>query len=311
MSQSTKNTNKTNLEIADRTNQANLDIAQMSNDYNMAMLDKQIAEQWKMWTAENEYNSPEAQKERLLAAGFNPYMEGVDAGSASSMSSPSAQPAVTPTMVGATMQADPALPKISMALDAVAKFAGSIGENMQAVQQLQKGAVDVNVAKQTELAQIKLLNANADVAEIGAKFEESIKSSQEQILFNQATESYFRSLQTQTEFNFLEPRLQLQLAEAGAVVSNLAKDGKIKDSQITKLAEEIYAAKRENRVGDATENAQVRTANAQAATAEANQGAQNEFQLIQDFLRSAARAGEEGASFWDMIKAGFVGAAGM
>ena len=82
------------------TNQTNLEIAQMGNEYNMAMLDKQIQEQWKMWQAENEYNSASAQRARLEAAGLNPYlmMDGGNAGSASSMTAPAAQGAIVPTM---------------------------------------------------------------------------------------------------------------------------------------------------------------------------------------------------------------------
>lgn len=88
-------------------NQANKDIAQMNNAFNEKMLDKQmnynkemyqqqLGDQWKfyndakdnswkvienqqqyqtdMWNKQNEYNSPTAQRERLEAAGLNPYM---------------------------------------------------------------------------------------------------------------------------------------------------------------------------------------------------------------------------------------------
>ena len=56
------------------TNATNIQIAQMANDFNAAQLDKQIAEQWKMWRAENEYNSPSAKRQRLEEAGYNPFM---------------------------------------------------------------------------------------------------------------------------------------------------------------------------------------------------------------------------------------------
>lgn len=88
-------------------NKANKDIAQMNNAFNEKMLDKQLnynkemyqqqlGDQWKfyndakdnswkvienqqqyqtdMWNKQNEYNSPTAQRERLEAAGLNPYM---------------------------------------------------------------------------------------------------------------------------------------------------------------------------------------------------------------------------------------------
>lgn len=96
------------------TNKANKEIAQMNNTFNEKMLDKQIAynkeayqtqvdDQWKfyndakqntwdMWNATNEYNSASAQRERLEAAGLNPYMmmSGGNAGTAGASSSPSA-----------------------------------------------------------------------------------------------------------------------------------------------------------------------------------------------------------------------------
>lgn len=123
-------------------NQANKEIAQMNNAFNEKMFDKQIAynkemyqtqlgDQWKfyddqkanawklyednkayqteMWNKTNEYNDPSAQRERLEAAGLNPYMmmNGGSAGVAGSVSgtqgsapsagSPSAQGVQPPT----------------------------------------------------------------------------------------------------------------------------------------------------------------------------------------------------------------------
>lgn len=123
-------------------NKANKEIAQMNNAFNEKMFDKQIAynkemyqtqlgDQWKfyddqkenawklyednkayqteMWNKQNEYNDPSAQRERLEAAGLNPYMmmNGGSAGIAGSVSgtqgsvpsagSPSAQGVQPPT----------------------------------------------------------------------------------------------------------------------------------------------------------------------------------------------------------------------
>ena len=103
-----------NIAATAMTNKANKEIAQMNNDFNEKMLDKQISynkemyeqqvgdqwsfyndakqNQWDMFNATNEYNSASAQRERLEAAGLNPYMmmSGASAGSATSSSSPSA-----------------------------------------------------------------------------------------------------------------------------------------------------------------------------------------------------------------------------
>lgn len=63
--------NKKNLQIARETNQANKDINQSQLDYN-----------WQMWHAQNEYNNPAAQRQRLVDAGLNPIYYGLDGNSA-------------------------------------------------------------------------------------------------------------------------------------------------------------------------------------------------------------------------------------
>lgn len=106
------------------SNQANKEIAMMNNAFNAKMLEKQMAynkemyntqlgDQWKfyndakqnswnLFNASNEYNSAPAQRQRLEAAGLNPYlmMSGGTAGSAQSAgaaTSPSAQGVTPPT----------------------------------------------------------------------------------------------------------------------------------------------------------------------------------------------------------------------
>lgn len=68
------------------TNKTNLKIAQMNNEFNERMLQKQIDYNTEMWNKENEYNTASAQRQRIEAAGLNPYlmMNGGNAGTASS-----------------------------------------------------------------------------------------------------------------------------------------------------------------------------------------------------------------------------------
>lgn len=105
-------TNESNERNVAATNKANFEIAQMSNEYNERMLERQIEQEWDMWNAQNEYNSASSQRQRLQEAGLNPYlmMNGGSAGTASAMSSPSAQPAVTPTMQAAQNMPAQAVP---------------------------------------------------------------------------------------------------------------------------------------------------------------------------------------------------------
>lgn len=68
------------------TNEANLRINQMNNDFNAKEAEK--ARKWeeymydKTFRKESEYNSASAQRKRLEEAGMNPYMNSIEAGSA-------------------------------------------------------------------------------------------------------------------------------------------------------------------------------------------------------------------------------------
>lgn len=72
-----RDTNRTNLQIARETNQANRDNQEYQNEWNL-----------NMWNAQNAYNSPDAQRQRLEDAGLNPIFYGLDGtGNAGALSS--------------------------------------------------------------------------------------------------------------------------------------------------------------------------------------------------------------------------------
>lgn len=87
-SKANKNTNQQNLQIARETNALNKELFFANQAWNE-----------EMWNKQNEYNTPAAQAQRMLDAGFNPYLSDIDTGSAGSVS-----PVSAPTMQGATMQ---------------------------------------------------------------------------------------------------------------------------------------------------------------------------------------------------------------
>lgn len=72
------------------TNKTNLKINQMNNDFNAREAQKARDFQLQMWNRENEYNSASSQRKRLEEAGYNPYMNDAQAGTASGMSGTSA-----------------------------------------------------------------------------------------------------------------------------------------------------------------------------------------------------------------------------
>lgn len=72
------------------TNKTNLKINQMNNDFNAREAQKARNFQLDMWSRENEYNKASSQRKRLEEAGYNPYMNGAQAGTATGMSGTSA-----------------------------------------------------------------------------------------------------------------------------------------------------------------------------------------------------------------------------
>lgn len=133
------------------SNKGNANIAQDSNAFNEKMFDKQMAynkemyqqqlgDQWKfyndakqnswdMFNATNKYNSASAQRERLEAAGLNPYlmMSGGSAGTATAQSSaqgsaPSAQGVNPPTATPYSMDYSGVVQGLGMALDQISEM---------------------------------------------------------------------------------------------------------------------------------------------------------------------------------------------
>lgn len=95
-------TNNTNKQIAQMNNEFNEKMLNKQMDYNKEMYQQQLGDQWsfyndakenqwQMYEDTKEYNSASAQRERLEAAGLNPYlmMSGSNAGVATSSSAPS------------------------------------------------------------------------------------------------------------------------------------------------------------------------------------------------------------------------------
>lgn len=76
---------------AERINQINNEFnareAALSRDWQSS--EREAQNQWNLdqWNRENEYNTPEAQRQRMEAAGFNPYNMNIETGSASSKES--------------------------------------------------------------------------------------------------------------------------------------------------------------------------------------------------------------------------------
>lgn len=139
-----KSVAKTNLEAQQATNEANKQMTDATNATNIELWERQNAQQWKMWEAENKYNSAPEQAKRLSAAGINPQlaMSGANAGTASSMTAPSAPQLTPPQFQSPQLQyTTPALSQIFSALGDMPGQAISFADQIATAQQNQTKAV--------------------------------------------------------------------------------------------------------------------------------------------------------------------------
>lgn len=294
--QMTESTNQANRDIATETNKANLDIAQMNNQYNRENLERQIDEQWKMWNAENEYNSASAQRARLEEAGLNPYMmmSGGSAGTASSMSSPSAAPADTSgtQQTGAPMIPGHVEPVFGMdrlqkmvqivdALKGVASSAmgifndyqGYVGqglENYQTRAAMPDYLATIRGNAQVASAQGYFAQQTEGLKMLGVAMDNNLKG------IASIANAYSAGL-TMKEFQNYDMNQQLSIASKVAEVFDRYNQGEIS----------YYKAKREllnyNFQKD-TYNDELRIKSAEATHAENNTGPDNELKLAFDLF---------------------------
>lgn len=245
----TNNTNKANLEISEKTNQANKDIAHMANEHNEAMLDKQIQQEWNMWNAENEYNSPAAQLQRYTDAGVNPYMAvgNVSSGNASSMSSPSAQPAAVPQMQGATM-----MPADMSGLSGLRGIASRFVELMQAKEdikgkQLENQGKEIENNYKADMFMVEMFKKMQDAGLSRSKrlgqdivnlFQPEMMSAE---LNQKRTDTMFRNLEAQGQlianlsamqwYKVLPIQIQQTIQQKAVEINNLRLMGKLTEAE--------------------------------------------------------------------------------
>lgn len=294
--QMTDSTNQANRDIAKETNQANREIAQMNNQYNRENLERQIDEQWKMWNAENEYNSASAQRARLEEAGLNPYMmmSGGSAGTASSMTAPSAAPADTSgtQQIGAPMQpghVEPVfgmdrLQKMVQIIDAIKGVASSamgfandyqsfIGqglENYQTKQAMPYYLATMRGNSQLASAQGYFAQQSEGLKMLGIAMDNNLKG------IASIANAYSAGM-TIKDFQNYDTNMQLSIASKVAEVFDRYNQGEIS----------YYKAKQElmnTRFQKDTYDEELRIKSAEADHAENNTGPDNELKLAFDLF---------------------------
>lgn len=279
-------------------NSANKEIAQMNNAFNEKMFDKQVAynkemyqqqlgDQWKfyndskqnawdlvenqqqfqtdMWNKNNEYNSASAQRERLEAAGLNPYlmMNGGSAGTAQAMSgsagaapsgaAPSGQGVTPPTATPYSADYSGITAGLGRAIDVLSSMPDRKVKEAQADNLRIEGKYIAGKA----IAQILQMRTEAKTKEarlaldrLIADFDNNLKVSNMAVNEQNIAESKARTqlaitenLLRQKELDFLPQAQKLQLAQGAADIALRYSQKKLTDEQakheVQKLSETI------------------------------------------------------------------------
>lgn len=282
-------------------NAANKEIAQMNNAFNEKMFDKQVAynkemyqqqlgDQWKfyndskqnawdlvenqqqfqtdMWNKNNEYNSASAQRERLEAAGLNPYlmMNGGSAGTAQTMSgsagaapsggAPSAQGVTPPTATPYSADYSGITAGLGRAIDVLSSMPDRKVKEAQADNLRIEGKY---IAGKT-MAQILQMKTEAKTKEarlaldkLIADFDNNLKVSNMAVNEQNIAESKARTqlavtenLMRRQELSFLPQAQKLQLAQGAADIAFRYSQKNLTDIQarheVEKLSETVVRA---------------------------------------------------------------------
>lgn len=291
-------------------NAANKEIAQMNNAFNEKMFDKQVAynkemyqqqlgDQWKfyndskqnawdlvanqqqfqtdMWNKNNEYNSASAQRERLEAAGLNPYlmMNGGSAGTAQTMSgsagaapsggAPSAQGVTPPTATPYSADYSGITAGLGRAIDVLSSMPDRKVKEAQADNLRIEGKYIAGKA----MAQILQMKTEAKTKEarlaldrLIADFDNNLKVSNMAVNEQNIAESKARTQLTVTEnlfrqkqLDFLPQQQKIELAQAAADIAFKRSAGYLNNvkaqHEIKKIAETVA---RTSEVTQRTEN---------------------------------------------------------
>ncbi|WP_270424408.1 hypothetical protein [Bacteroides stercoris] len=266
-------------------NAANKEIAQMNNAFNEKMFDKQVAynkemyqqqlgDQWKfyndakqnswdLYNDQKEYNSASAQRERLEAAGLNPYlmMSGGSAGvaqsgAAPSGGAPSGQGVTPPTATPYSADYSGITAGLGRAIDVLSSMPDRKVKEAQADNLRIEGKYIAGKA----MAQILQMKTEAKTKEarlaldkLIADFDNNLKVSNMAVNEQNVAESKARTqlavtenLMRQQELSFLPQAQKLQLAQCAADIAFRYSQKNLTDKQarheVEKLAETVVRA---------------------------------------------------------------------
>ncbi len=279
-----QDTNAANLQIAQDTNAANLQIAQMTNEYNEAMLDKQIETQWEMWNAENEYNTPAAQRARMTEAGYNPWNTSgsTTTGTASSMTSPAAQAGVSAEMQAAQMQ-NPYAERIAKTQQIISALTGvrdTISGFGSTMSDYAKGVVDTRSIRDV----LKGIRADANIKANDAYWRNTRNNLEAFGMEANALGSIFMAGMRQKDFFNYDTTYQMNICNTVFDIISKAANSELTDAQIRKMIADARISESDARVYEATEEARKLQIEGDAEYRQNNKGSDNAYQLIQGII---------------------------
>lgn len=320
-----------NVASTQMTNSANKQIAQMNNEFNEKMLDKQInynkeayatqvgdqwqfyndvkENTWKMYEDQKAYDSASAQRERLEAAGLNPYMmmQGGSAGSATSAGSTGA-----PAVGGMQGITPPTATPYSADYSGIAAGFGSVIDTIQRLKNdaSERGVKDASSANlriegkyiaAKRIAEVYKMyndakndNERTALQGILTSIEKDFKSSQMEV--NSETVAQKRAetkllvtenLIKNQELNFLPQAQKMQLAQSVADIALKSSTKKLTEEQarheIDKIAE---TQARTSLLGEQKYTEQAKQGNIQSNTI----STQNQTAFNQETYRDRVKA---------------------
>lgn len=185
-SSSTRNTNKTNLKIAQMNNEWSEKMLDKQNQYNLAQWQREADYNTEMWNKTNEYNSAVNQSARFREAGLNPalMMGSGNSGVASSSSAPSGNSVGLPSPSGATMQSfTPDFSGISSSIQGALMMASQLSKNSAEVDLLK-------AQRDTMLAESKAKIAEMFESTRGKKYDTDYRELTESLNVTNLNEEY-------------------------------------------------------------------------------------------------------------------------
>ena len=286
---SQKDINATNLQIARETNANSLAIARENNAAQYkAMLDNN---KWsrdtaiEMFNLENAYNTPEAQRQRLLAAGLNPavVMNGSGSSVPANVSTPSAAGSTIspsmPSFVTPTLGAPPSV--MLSAADAISKLASAGAQAAAAVKTRKEASwIDESTKAQIDEIRTRIINTEANTA-----YQNMIKQIEESNLPNKY-KAEIAKLATSSALDILNGRdveadIRLKDAETMLTKTNNKRANAELPLILSNLKQTFNVLKSQERANEASANA----SNAAADNSRAQAALSNALKKTEDSLR--------------------------